>query len=834
MTLLAALAILLVIRLALYATFRGNLEHRFFSTEFGALAYVETLEEMEEAGTKGADLSIAELFGHFRLRVELGYPAAIGLVTLVGAGIAAIPPAPTWLGAILPAAMVAFQTPIEQLFLQAMGVLPLQPDQTAPQKAISWGTRIAAGAVAWGAMWLGLAGPVLGPRLGAPAGLISRVIDAAAVLALLWVCYWMIRLGARLAQRRASPEFELYAGPETTLYLRSFADDDMSIYAPVTDSGLRSLLWPRISFEEFLSYLSALGRGQGSMVTIGRPGERLPKPGAVRGYFDETRWREAIRLTAERSGSIILTVGATDALAWEIAHLKEWGLLPKCTFLVPPLKAVQAASRVERLLDALEVAKDERDKAGELTTRCVVGLRVMPDGAITWLVAPGRDWVAYFAALTWGWVRTERTPSENPDPADEAVPAEPPPLPARTPRPTRNPPAVRRVVRRSWRLVLAYSRDQNDEAMDGYAALLAELQADPAADGAAVAHVMCMYLAAAADAERLDEALPAMEQLVSLIEPMEWVWVQPSEARRSQAVAFDLYELIADQHGARGDQAERLSALEKRIAAADAEQNRRHQAEARCDLAADVDDSDRSRELAEAALEHADHLGDPQLQGRAHGLLAHALLDLGETGWQHHGQRSADIFAKSGDSGGAAWALGWLAYQMLELGRLASVPQYLDRALELAPGGDAELQDRFARINAELSALRRAPQMLSPTAQQVWRDADRAGRLAGIMSSGHLLIGVLETGDEAALAVVEAMGKNPRTLLQRIQTRMWVYAKQDPLQGDLPLSGQVRTVVRQAVEAADARQSGVVEVKDLMDALVRIETADVYEALREG
>jgi hypothetical protein len=56
----------------------------------------------------------------------------------------------------------------------------------------------------------------------------------------------------------------------------------------------------------------------GPMVAIGRPGERLPKPGAVRAYAGDEEWREVVDNWLSISRLVILRAGATEGLWWEI------------------------------------------------------------------------------------------------------------------------------------------------------------------------------------------------------------------------------------------------------------------------------------------------------------------------------------------------------------------------------------------------------------------------------------------------------------------------------------------------------------------------------------
>ncbi|MGW1836058.1 transferase [Streptomyces sp. NPDC002067] len=103
-------------------------------------------------------------------------------------------------------------------------------------------------------------------------------------------------------------------GRRPVLYLRSFADDAA---AAEVDDGPYVKLHSR---EEQLA--GALG-AVGPVITVGRPGEPLPRLGAARFYLPLDDWQPAILELMELSRLIVLRLGAGDGLWWEVEQARR-------------------------------------------------------------------------------------------------------------------------------------------------------------------------------------------------------------------------------------------------------------------------------------------------------------------------------------------------------------------------------------------------------------------------------------------------------------------------------------------------------------------------------
>jgi hypothetical protein len=91
------------------------------------------------------------------------------------------------------------------------------------------------------------------------------------------------------------------------LFLRSFEDDGKGV--PVRTS-IES--W---SFEQLICRRL---RKLGPFVAIGRPGEHLPLPGALRLYVDSANWKEVVTRLIDQSQLVVLSAGTSQGLMWEL------------------------------------------------------------------------------------------------------------------------------------------------------------------------------------------------------------------------------------------------------------------------------------------------------------------------------------------------------------------------------------------------------------------------------------------------------------------------------------------------------------------------------------
>jgi len=116
------------------------------------------------------------------------------------------------------------------------------------------------------------------------------------------------RQGARM-RARDGRKVVLHPGEGPVLLLRSFDDEELQDPRPLTIMQKR--------YEETLAHaLKPLG----PLITLGRPGENWGFSGAARIYVAHENWQRAIDYLLSHSAAVVILVGRTESLWWEIGR----------------------------------------------------------------------------------------------------------------------------------------------------------------------------------------------------------------------------------------------------------------------------------------------------------------------------------------------------------------------------------------------------------------------------------------------------------------------------------------------------------------------------------
>jgi hypothetical protein len=189
----------------------------------------------------------------------------------------------------------------------------------------------------------GLADFVFGPSIGgleraaslhiAPGHLSTLTLLAGLVLLVLGgIAVRLARMWSRATAQRLR---QLDARPPI-LYLRSFDDDALPL--PTVLSGRRpflELFVPRGAdpFEEALAWELA---PYGPVVAVGRPGRSLASLGAARDHLAPDDWQGGVAERMAAAHAIVMAIGSTPGVHWEIGALVAHGHLAKTIFVFPP------------------------------------------------------------------------------------------------------------------------------------------------------------------------------------------------------------------------------------------------------------------------------------------------------------------------------------------------------------------------------------------------------------------------------------------------------------------------------------------------------------------
>jgi hypothetical protein len=119
------------------------------------------------------------------------------------------------------------------------------------------------------------------------------------------------------------------------LFLRPFVTDTIPLASqPV---GLLGRIY---SVPVLSSSLDAVvldeGSERGPVVAVGNPGEQPPLYGASRGYFQHQSWQDAVARLAAEAQTIVLVMGRSEGVAWEMNLVATAGHLNKTLFVMPP------------------------------------------------------------------------------------------------------------------------------------------------------------------------------------------------------------------------------------------------------------------------------------------------------------------------------------------------------------------------------------------------------------------------------------------------------------------------------------------------------------------
>jgi hypothetical protein len=121
------------------------------------------------------------------------------------------------------------------------------------------------------------------------------------------------------------------------LYLRSFQDDGSYSENKLLELAARisplSSLSRRHTYEE---QMAETAKCVGPVVAIGRPGEQLPELGAARLYLGDSQWKAKVRELMEKSRLVIIRMGASPGLQWEIATAAEVVARDNLVFYLEP------------------------------------------------------------------------------------------------------------------------------------------------------------------------------------------------------------------------------------------------------------------------------------------------------------------------------------------------------------------------------------------------------------------------------------------------------------------------------------------------------------------
>ena len=132
------------------------------------------------------------------------------------------------------------------------------------------------------------------------------------------------------------------------VFLRSFEDDEKLDYQRADRA------WFDFSLE---SRLADQYGSLGPFIAVGKPGDKMPHLGAARASLSDAEWQGTVKDWMERSVLIILMIGRTHWIDWELRRVIELGYTEKVMILFPQVRRPKwtfFSWRTERMQDAEE------------------------------------------------------------------------------------------------------------------------------------------------------------------------------------------------------------------------------------------------------------------------------------------------------------------------------------------------------------------------------------------------------------------------------------------------------------------------------------------------
>ena len=179
------------------------------------------------------------------------------------------------------------------------------------------------------------------------------------------------------------------------LLLRSFDDDMMQIKhgarrtAP-TDLSRKGMTFERVIEQQLTPF--------GPVVAIGRPREELAPLGAARDYVADQTWQDEVEARIRDASIVVLILGYSAGLSWEMARIATLGQLHKLLVVFPP---------VEELADRWSRSLQNEERTGA----SLLPLALQPDRTLALIYADdltpivvigGRDEWSYETAVRIG------------------------------------------------------------------------------------------------------------------------------------------------------------------------------------------------------------------------------------------------------------------------------------------------------------------------------------------------------------------------------------------------------------------------------------------------
>jgi hypothetical protein len=146
----------------------------------------------------------------------------------------------------------------------------------------------------------------------------------AALISIGWI---LLTIGRKLNQKNAEKLIDS-STKQPILYLRPFDSDDDPSYKLNLDGTMSGGSTDELDIVRATTKL-------GPLIAIGNPNDDLPTLGAGRTYVDNDTWQDKVVQYIDKSQLIILRIGFSEGVIWELSKLFSQSDLSKLILLIP-------------------------------------------------------------------------------------------------------------------------------------------------------------------------------------------------------------------------------------------------------------------------------------------------------------------------------------------------------------------------------------------------------------------------------------------------------------------------------------------------------------------
>lgn len=150
-----------------------------------------------------------------------------------------------------------------------------------------------------------------------------------------------------------------HQGKPHVLLLRSFVDDQLRMRSRRLDRASVIDQLALRQWERFEEIVAAVMSKYAPVLAVATPGEVLPPGlGAARIQLSHEEWKDRVQELTAHAPFVVMTLGRTASLVWEIERLRDLGFLHKTLFVVPPVRGRERARRLRVLSATLGIPWD--------------------------------------------------------------------------------------------------------------------------------------------------------------------------------------------------------------------------------------------------------------------------------------------------------------------------------------------------------------------------------------------------------------------------------------------------------------------------------------------